>query len=110
MIGSMPQNCLKLMKKAQVDAGKRLGVSDDMAGKLKTLERWNREPRRIGEIGRKASACSELVLAAGPNEALRSSRTFQRCQRVGKTTGIEASRRQRIQMNRKSSACSDDKR
>jgi transposase len=44
------------VKKAEVDSGKRAGVSSDMAEKLKALERENRELRQANEILRKASA------------------------------------------------------
>lgn len=44
------------MKKAEVDSGKRAGVSTDVAEKLKALERENRELRQANEILRKASA------------------------------------------------------
>jgi transposase len=44
------------VKKAEVDSGKRAGVPTDMAEKLKSLERENRELRQANEILRKASA------------------------------------------------------
>jgi len=44
------------VKKAEVDGGKRAGVPTDVAEKLKTLERENRELRQANEILRKASA------------------------------------------------------
>ena len=44
------------VKKAEVDTGKRAGISTDMAEKLKSLERENRELRQANEILRKASA------------------------------------------------------
>ena len=44
------------VKKAEVDSGKRPGVSSDMAEKMKALERENRELRQANEILRKASA------------------------------------------------------
>jgi transposase len=40
----------------EVDSGKRVGVPTEMAEKLKTLERENRELRQANEILRKASA------------------------------------------------------
>ena len=49
------------VKKAEVDAGKRAGVSTDMAAKLKALERENRELRQANEILRKASAYFALA-------------------------------------------------
>jgi transposase-like protein len=44
------------VRKAEVDAGKRAGVTSDMSAKLKALERENRELRQANEILRKASA------------------------------------------------------
>ena len=55
-IGCTPQTLLDWVKKAEVDSGKRAGVPTEMAEKLKTLERENRELRQANEILRKASA------------------------------------------------------
>ena len=44
------------VKKAEVDSGKRAGIPTDMAEKMRTLERENRELRQANEILRKASA------------------------------------------------------
>ena len=44
------------VKKAEVDRGDRAGVSTEMAEKMKTLERENRELKQANEILRKASA------------------------------------------------------
>lgn len=44
------------VKKAEVDSGRRAGVTSEMAAKLKALERENRELRQANEILRKASA------------------------------------------------------
>ena len=44
------------VKKAEVDSGKRAGVSSEMAERVKALERENRELRQANEILRKASA------------------------------------------------------
>ena len=55
-IGCTSQTLNDWIKKAEVDAGKRAGVPTDMAGKLKALERENRELRQANEILRKASA------------------------------------------------------
>jgi transposase len=46
------------VKKAAVDIGQRVGVSTEVAEKLKALERENRELRQVSEIPRKASAGS----------------------------------------------------
>jgi len=43
-------------EKAEVDSGRKPGLTTDMAAKLKTLERENRELRQANEILRKASA------------------------------------------------------
>jgi len=57
-IGCTGQTLNEWVKKAEVDAGAgvRAGVPTDMAAKLKTLERENRELRQANEILRKASA------------------------------------------------------
>ena len=44
------------VNKAEVDSGKRPGVSSEMAERMKALERENRELRQANEILRKASA------------------------------------------------------
>jgi transposase len=44
------------VKKAEIDNGERAGVPTDLAEKLKTLERENRELRQANEILRKSSA------------------------------------------------------
>ena len=54
-IGCSGHSLNEWVKKA-VDAGKRAGVSTDMAARLKALERENRELRQANEILRKASA------------------------------------------------------
>ena len=55
-IGCTAQALNEWVKKAEVDAGKRAGVSTDVAERLKALERENRELRQANEILRKASA------------------------------------------------------
>lgn len=55
-IGCTAQTLNEWVKKAEVDAGKRAGVTTDMSAKLKALERENRELRQANEILRKASA------------------------------------------------------
>ncbi len=44
------------VKRAEVDSGRKPGRTTDMAARLKTLERENRELRQANEILRKASA------------------------------------------------------
>ncbi|MFC6709090.1 IS3 family transposase [Paracoccus cavernae] len=58
------------VKKAEVDSGRRAGVSADMAAKLKALERENRELRQANEILRKASALFCLGGARPPVEVM----------------------------------------
>ena len=55
-IGCSAHTLLDWVKKAEIDVGKRAGVSTDMAAKMKALERENRELRQANEILRKASA------------------------------------------------------
>jgi transposase len=55
-IGCAPQTLHEWVKRADIDSGKRGGISSDMAEKLKALERENRELRQANEILRKASA------------------------------------------------------
>ena len=55
-IGCAPQTLNEWVKKNEVNSGKRVGVSTDMADKMKAFERENRELRQANEILRKASA------------------------------------------------------
>ena len=55
-IGCSAHTLLDWVKKAEINSGKRAGVSTDLAEKLKALERENRELRQANEILRKASA------------------------------------------------------
>jgi len=55
-IGCAPQTLNEWVKKAEVDRGKRTGVTTEMAEKMKALERENRELKQANEILRKASA------------------------------------------------------
>jgi len=52
-IGCAPQTLNDWVKKAEVDSGKRPGVSSEMAERMKALERENRELRQANEILRK---------------------------------------------------------
>jgi transposase len=52
-IGCAPQTLNDWVKKAEVDSGKRPGVSSEMAEKMKALQRENRELRQANEILRK---------------------------------------------------------
>lgn len=55
-IGCVPQTLSSWIKRTEVDGGTRAGVPTDVANKMKTLERENRELRQANEILRKASA------------------------------------------------------
>ena len=55
-IGCTPQTLNEWVKKAEVDSGRKPGLTTDMAAKMKALERENRELRQANEILRKASA------------------------------------------------------
>ncbi len=55
-IGCTPQTLNEWVKKAEVDSGRKPGLTSDMAAKMKALERENRELRQANEILRKASA------------------------------------------------------
>jgi transposase len=55
-IGCTPQTLNEWVKKAEVDSGRKPGLTTDMAAKLQALERENRELRQANEILRKASA------------------------------------------------------
>ena len=60
-IGCSAHSLTEWLKKAEIDAGKRAGVTTDMSAKLKALERENRELRQANEILRKASAYFALA-------------------------------------------------
>jgi transposase-like protein len=84
-IGCSAHSLNEWVKKAEVDAGKRAGVSTDMAARLKALERENRELRQANEILRKASAYFTLALSANARIRLsgeRSSTAGRRHDRV----------------------------
>ena len=55
-IGCTAQTLNEWMKKADVDSGRKPGLTTDMAARVKALERENRELRQANEILRKASA------------------------------------------------------
>ncbi len=60
-IGCSAHSLNEWVRKAEVDAGTRAGVTSDMSAKLKALERENRELRQANEILRKASAYFALA-------------------------------------------------
>ena len=55
-IGGTGQTLHEWVKKADVDSGRKPGLTTDMAARMKALERENRELRQANEILRKASA------------------------------------------------------
>ena len=55
-IGCTPETLRKWVRRAEVDTGRRDGMTSDERARLKDLERENRELRRVNEILRKASA------------------------------------------------------
>jgi transposase len=55
-IGCTTQTLNEWVKRAEVESGTRAGVPSEVAERLKTLERENRELRQANEILRKASA------------------------------------------------------
>jgi transposase len=55
-IGCTAETLRKWVRRADVDSGRRGGVTSDERARLKDLERENRELRRANEILRKASA------------------------------------------------------
>ena len=55
-IGCTPETLRSWVKKMEVDAGAQPGMTTDHVGRMKTLERENRELKRANEILRKAAA------------------------------------------------------
>ena len=55
-IGCTPETLRKWVRRAEVDSGRRAGVTSEEKARIKELERENRELRRANEILRKASA------------------------------------------------------
>ncbi len=55
-IGCVPQTLLDWVKRAEVDAGQREGLSSSERERLKQLERENKELRRTNDILKAASA------------------------------------------------------
>ena len=69
-IGCAPQTLNDWVKKAEVDSGKRPGVSSEMSDRMKALERENRELRQANEILRKASAYFAMADTRPPVEVM----------------------------------------
>jgi len=55
-IGCTAETLRRWVRRAEVDSGRRAGVTNDERVRIKELERENRELRRANEILRKASA------------------------------------------------------
>jgi transposase len=55
-IGCTAQTLNEWLKKADIDSGRKPGLTTDMAARMKALERENRELKQANEILRKASA------------------------------------------------------
>jgi transposase len=55
-IGCSPESLRNWVRRAEVDSGRRGGVTSDERVRMKDLEKENRELRRANEILRKASA------------------------------------------------------
>jgi transposase len=55
-IGCTAETLRNWVRRAEVDTGRRAGVTSDERTRIKELERENRELRRANEILRKASA------------------------------------------------------
>ena len=55
-IGCTSETLRKWVRHAEVDSGRRYGITSEERSRLKELERENRELRRTNEILRKASA------------------------------------------------------
>ena len=60
-IGCTAETLRSWVRRAQVDAGSRNGVTSEERARVKALEREVRELRRANEILRKASACSMVT-------------------------------------------------
>ncbi|MFC1881539.1 IS3 family transposase [Thermodesulfobacteriota bacterium] len=69
-IGCTPETLRKWVRRAEVDLGRREGVTSDERTRIKELERENRELRRANEILRKASAYFAPGGARPPTEAM----------------------------------------
>ena len=55
-IGCTAETLRKWVRRAEIDSGRREGVTSEERDRIKELERENRELRRANEILRKASA------------------------------------------------------
>jgi len=55
-IGCTPETLRKWVERAEIDGGRRVGMTTSEAEELKALKRENRELKQANEILRKASA------------------------------------------------------
>lgn len=55
-IGCTAQTLSERVKRAEIDAGERVGLPTDAAARIRALERETRERRQVNEILRKARA------------------------------------------------------
>ncbi|NIQ91913.1 MAG: IS3 family transposase [Deltaproteobacteria bacterium] len=69
-IGCTPETLRKWVRRAEVDSGRRAGMTSDERNRIKELERENRELRRANEILRKASAYFAPGGARPPTETM----------------------------------------
>lgn len=76
--GCAPQTLHERVKRAEVDNGRRAGISTETSDKLKALERENRELRQANEILRKASACFAQGEEAQAMRGMAENRTLDR--------------------------------
>jgi len=60
-IGCSAESLRKWIRRAEIDSGRRGGLTTDERSRMKDLEREVRELRRANEILRKASACFAQV-------------------------------------------------
>lgn len=81
-IGGTPQTLNDWVEKAEVDSGKRAGISSEMAERMKALERENRELRQANEILRKVSAYFAMIEGSAARL-----RHCPRCSTAGRSDG-----------------------
>lgn len=65
-IGCSRETLRNWVRRAEIDTGRRAGLSSDERARIKELERENRELRRANEILRKASGIAQAELDRRP--------------------------------------------